>query len=159
MIAGGKSTASKTGGGNFGMQEYDAYQRATINTSDSVRIVSLLFDGAINFLKLARMKMKENNIAGKGYYMGKATAIVSELTSSLNMEEGGEIAGNLRRLYDFVLERLLKANLKNDLVALGEAEKVLDVLRGAWKEMERNQAVSHAAPLRDSGGAGMTLRV
>jgi len=140
------------------MQQYDDYRKATIDTSGNVRIVSLLFDGAINFIKLGRVKMGERNIAGKGLYIGKATSIVGELSSSLNMEEGGEIACNLRRLYDFVLDRLLKANLKNDVVALDEAEKVLQELREGWKGMERNQAATHAAPFRASGSAEMALR-
>ena len=140
------------------MQKFDAYQKSTIDTSDKVRIISLLFDGAINYIKLGRIKMGENNISGKGLYIGKATAIVGELTSSLNMEEGGEIARNLRRLYDFVLDRLLKANLKNDVIALDEAEKVLQTLREGWKGMERNQAAIHAAPLKASRSEGMALR-
>ena len=140
------------------MQKFDAYQKSTFDTSGNVRIVSLLFDGAINFIKLGRVKMGERDIAGKGLYIGKATALVGELTSSLNMEEGGEIARNLRRLYDFVLDRLLKANLKNDAVALDEAEKVLQELREGWKGMERGQAATHAAPTRASGTVGMALR-
>jgi len=140
------------------MQKFDAYQKSTFDTSDKVRIISLLFDGGINFIKLGRVKMGDRDIAGKGLYIGKATAIVGELTSSLNMEAGGEIARNLRRLYDFVLDRLLKANLKNDVVALDEAEKVLQTLREGWKGMERNQAATHAAPLRASGSEGMALR-
>ena len=140
------------------MQQFDAYQKTTFDTSDSVRLVSLLFDGAINFLKIARGKIEAGDIAGKGLYIGKATAIVGELTSSLNMEEGGEIARNLRRLYEFVLDRLLKANLKSDLGAVDEAVKVLDMLRGGWKEMERNQATAHPAPARASGAAGMAVQ-
>jgi len=141
------------------MRQLDEYKKATINMSDNVRIVSLLFDGALNFLKLARERMKEHKIAEKGFYIGKATAVIGELASSLNMEQGGEIARNLRRLYDFVLGRLLEANLKNDMAALGEAEKVLDVLRGAWKEMEkRNVVASHAAPRKAANAAGMSVQ-
>jgi flagellar secretion chaperone FliS len=140
------------------MQRYDNYRKATIDTSGNVRIVSLLFDGAINFIKLGRVKMGERDFAGKGLCIGKATSIVGELSSSLNMEEGGEIAWNLRRLYDFVLGRLLKANLKNDGIALDEAEKVLQELREGWKGMERNQAATHAAPFRSSGSAEMAFR-
>ena len=105
------------------MQQFDDYKKSTFDTSDNVRIISILFDGAINFIKLGRIKMVERNISGKGFNIGKATAIVSELTSSLNMEEGGEIARNLRRLYDFVLDRLLKANLKNDVVCTRRSGK------------------------------------
>ncbi|MBI5575340.1 MAG: flagellar export chaperone FliS [Deltaproteobacteria bacterium] len=140
------------------MQQYDAYRKATIDTSDNVRVVSLLFDGAMNFLKIARMKMEERDIPGKGIYIGKATAIVGELASSLNMEEGGEIARNLRRLYDFILDRLLQANLKNDAAALGEAINILEVLRGAWKEMERIQVAAHAPPPNRARQAGMAVQ-
>ncbi|MBP2674665.1 MAG: Flagellar protein FliS, partial [Deltaproteobacteria bacterium] len=89
---------------------------------------------------------------------GKVTAIVGELNSSLNMEQGGEIARNLRRLYDFVLDRLLKANLKNDLVALNEAERVLEMLRSGWKEMEMKQAAAQVSTARASMDAGMAVQ-
>ena len=141
------------------MHQLEAYQQATLQTSDDVRIVSLLFDGALNFLRLARIRMEERDVSGKGLLLGKATAVVSELAASLNVEEGGEIARNLRRLYDFVLDRLLQANLRNDPVALGDAEKILEVLQGAWKEMERNHAAARTAPARAVGGAGMAVRV
>ena len=140
------------------MTQVDAYRKATVDTSDNVRLVSLLFDGAINFIKVARGKMEERDIAGKGLNIGKATAIVGELTSSLNMVEGGEIARNLRLLYDFVLDRLLKATLKNDVSALNEAERVLETLRGGWKEMERNQVAAHAVSVRVAGVAGMAVQ-
>jgi flagellar protein FliS len=140
------------------MRQFDAYRKSTVDTSDNVKLVSLLFDGAVNFLKVARGKMEKRDTAGKGVYIGKVTAIVGELTSSLNMEEGGEIARNLRRLYDFVLDRLLVANLKNDNAALDEAEKVLETLRQGWKEMERNQAAAHATHPKASAGVGMAVQ-
>lgn len=140
------------------MRQFDAYRKATVDTSDNVRLVSLLFDGAVNFLRLARQKMEQRDIAGRGIYIGKVTAIVGELSKSLNMEEGGEIAKNLRRLYDFVLDRLLKANLKNDMKSLEEAERVLDILRAGWKEMERSQSAAHVAAMRASVGAGMAVQ-
>jgi flagellar protein FliS len=140
------------------MRQFDAYRKTTVDTSDNVKLVSLLFDGAVNFLKVARGKMEKHDTAGKGVYIGKVTAIVGELTSSLNMEEGGEIARNLRRLYDFVLDRLLSANLRNDMKALDEAEKVLETLRQGWKEMERKQAAAQAPPPRTSAGAGMAVQ-
>jgi len=140
------------------MRQFDAYRKATVDTSDNVRLVSLLFDGAVNFLKVARGKMEQRDIAGKGIYLGKVTAIVGELNSSLNMEQGGEIARNLRRLYDFILDRLLKANLKNDLVALNEAERVLEMLRSGWKEMEMKQAAAQTPTARASMDAGMAIQ-
>jgi len=137
------------------MQQALEYRKTEVNTSDNVRIISLLYDGGINFIRMARKKLEEGDIAGKGLFIGKATGVVAELSSSLNMEAGGEIAGNLRRLYDYILDRLLYANLKNDPRAFEEAEKILDILRSAWKEMENGK--SYTAGTVNS--AGMELRI
>ncbi|NOZ26194.1 MAG: flagellar export chaperone FliS [Nitrospirae bacterium] len=136
------------------MKQALEYRKTEVNTSDNVRIVSLLYDGAINFIKIARTRLEEGDIAGKGLFVGKATGVVAELSSSLNMEAGGEIAGNLKRLYDYILDRLLYGNMNNDAVAFDEAEKVLDILRSAWKEIETRKP--HAPVPADN--ARMELR-
>ena len=138
------------------MLQLSNYRKVEINTSDSVKVISLLFDGGINFIKVARKRMELGDIAGKGLYIGKASSVVGELLSSLNMEEGGEIAKNLSRLYDFVLDRLINANMKNDERALDEAEKVLDILRSAWKDLDRNNTVNIP---KEAFSSGMELRV
>lgn len=138
------------------MQQLSEYRKAEVNTSDRVKVISLLYDGAINFIKVARKRIELGDIAGKGLYIGKASSVVGELLSSLNMEEGGEIAKNLSRLYDFVMDRLINANMKNDEKALDEAEKVLDVLRSAWKDLGKNNTV--VIP-KEAISAGWELRV
>jgi len=137
------------------MQQLSEYRKAEVNTSDRVKVISMLYDGAINFIRVARKRMELSDIAGKGLYIGKASSVVGELLSSLNMEEGGEIAKNLSRLYDFVMDRLINANMKNDQKALDEAEKVLDVLRSAWKDLGKNNTV--VIP-KEAISAGMELR-
>jgi len=139
------------------MQQIAQYKKTHINTSDRVKMVSLLYEGAINYLRLARKKMEEGDIAGKGLYIGKVTSIVGELSSSLNMDTG-DIARNLGRLYDFVLDRLLYANLKNEVAAFEDAERVLEVLRGAWIEMEKGLSKS-ADSLETKTPAGVELRI
>ena len=138
------------------MQQLSEYRKAEVNTSDRVKVISLLYDGAINFIKVARKRIELGDLAGKGLYIGKASSVVGELLSSLNMEEGGEIAKNLSRLYDFVMDRLINDNMKNDQKALDEAEKVLDVLRSAWKDLGKNNTV--VIP-KEAITAGMELRV
>ena len=140
------------------MRQTAEYRKTEVNTSDNVRIITLLYDGAINYIRMSRTKMEQGDIAGKGLYIGKATAIVGELSSCLNMEKGSEIGKNLRNLYDFILDRLLFANLKNDKKAFDDAEKILDMLRNAWKEMERNLSAS-ANLSAINRSVGMELRV
>jgi flagellar protein FliS len=123
------------------MQQIMEYQNTEVKTSDNVKIISLLYDGAISFIKIAKQRLREGDIAAKGLYVGKATAVVGELATSLNMEAGGEISVNLRRLYDFVLDRLLYANMSNDEEAFDSAEGILEILRNAWKQIEKKSTV------------------
>lgn len=129
------------------MVQLAEYKKTEVSTANNVRIVSMLYDGAINFIRIAKNKLEQKDIAGKGLYIVKATAIVAELSSSLNMEAGGEIARNLKRLYDYVLDRLIAANIKNDPNALDNAEKILDILRSAWKEIEGREAMALNMPV------------
>ncbi|MCE5312570.1 MAG: flagellar export chaperone FliS [Nitrospiraceae bacterium] len=133
------------------MTQAMAYKQAEVSTSDRVRIVGLLYDGAINFIKLAEKKIEENDIPGKGLFIIKATAIITELSNSLNAEQGGEIAVNLRKLYDFVVERLISANMHNDAKSLREAVKVIEILRSGWRELEAASAVKPASPRASEG--------
>jgi len=106
-----------------------------VNVEDRVQIVTMLYDGSIKFIEKAREKMGMGDALGRTHYIKKASSIVKELAGSLNME-GGEIAHNLKNLYDFVLESLIKAEINNNMDALNDAEKVLEILRDSWKEMQ-----------------------
>ncbi len=129
------------------------YQKTEINTSDRIRIVTLMYNGAINFMKLAKEKMADGDIASKGLFIGKATAVVGELVSCLDMAQGGKIAENLKMLYDYVLDKLIDANLYNKAESLDEAIKVIEVLRDGWKELEKAQtAVNERMSLRTESG-------
>ena len=122
-----------------------AYKKTVIETTDRVQIVLMLYDGALSHLKRAKLKMSSGDNISKGHHFSKATSIVSELSNVLDMEKGGEISMNLRRLYAYVLQRLLYANMNNDIKALEEAVDVLNTIRSGWKEMmdgsKQNQPV------------------
>jgi flagellar protein FliS len=57
------------------------------------------------------------------------------LKSSLDKNVGGELAQNLSDLYEYMCQRLLVANLKNDVAALDEVSRLLTELKGAWEEI------------------------
>ncbi len=117
------------------MQTAALNQQKELKDSDRVQIIAMLYDGAINFILKAKEKLEVGDTIGKSHFIKKTSAIVKELANSLNMD-GGEIAINLRNLYEFVLESLIKAEINNNMDALNDAEKVMDILRGSWKEMQ-----------------------
>ncbi len=122
------------------MKGVDEYRKNEVASSDSIRIITLLLEGAVNFIKLAEKKLEEGDVAGKGYFISRATAVVAELSSALDMEKGMEIAANLKRLYDFVIDRLVDGNIKNDAKALEEACRVMEIIAEGWKDMEKQGA-------------------
>ncbi|MBI4682658.1 MAG: flagellar export chaperone FliS [Nitrospirae bacterium] len=111
------------------------YKKTVLATTDRVQIVYMLFEGASNHLKIARRKMESGDIISKGQHFSKATLIISELSNVLDMERGGEISRNLRSLYEYILQRLLYANLNNDLTAIDDSQRVIETLKSGWKEM------------------------
>ena len=111
------------------------YKKTVLATTDRVQIIYMLYEGALNHLKMARRKIAIGDTLSKGHHFSKATSIISELSNVLDMEKGGEISVNLRRLYEYVLQRLLYANLYNDITAIEDSEKVIETLKSGWKEM------------------------
>lgn len=111
------------------------YKKTVLATTDRVQIILMLYDGLLNHIRIAKQKVARGDYLSKGTHLSKATLIVTELSSALDMEKGGEISANLRNLYTYVLQRLLYANLNNDTAALEEAERIIDMIKDGWKEM------------------------
>jgi len=115
------------------MKAVEAYQQAAVTTQSKGRLVVMLYDGAIRFLKLAITELEAGNYAAKGRYIGRAQDILNELNAVLDMEAGGEIAQNLRSLYLFMTRRLSQANTKRDAQMIREVIALMEELNQGWK--------------------------
>ena len=108
------------------------YKKTEVTTADHSKLILMMYDGAIKFIEIAKNKLKENDMAGKGMYISKAEGVVSELMASLNMEGGGEIALSLEKLYAFINRQLRIANVNKDIKPLDISLNILKELREAW---------------------------
>ena len=115
------------------MKGLDTYQEVAITTQNRGRLVVMLYDGAIKFLKLAINELNAGNMEEKWNYIKKALDIICELNTGLDMEAGGEVAANLRRLYMFMGRHLNEANIKKDPRMIEEVIKLLEELNQGWK--------------------------
>jgi len=122
------------------------YRQTQVLTTTGVQLIVLLYDSAIQSVELAREGMVTNNYQDKARFLGRAVAIVTELSNVLDFEKGGEIAPSLYRLYEYMLAEFLQANLRNDPKRLQGPLRCLTTLREAWREI----AVQHpaAVPVR-----------
>jgi len=87
-----------------------AYQTGQVASADPLRIVILLYEGAIRFLRQAEQRFPDP--ATRGQALGRAHRIITELLTSLDHDEGGEISRNLDGLYRFALEAITRANVE-----------------------------------------------
>eukprot|EP01036_Dinobryon_divergens_P033585 gene33585-43403_t len=107
-----------------------------VQTADPHQLVSLLFDALIQSLNLARGAMERQDVANKGAALGKAIRIVEEgLKAGLNLQEGGELAANLKGLYEYSVQRLTMANLRNDAAPIQEVLNLIEPLADSWKQI------------------------
>jgi len=121
-----------------------AYATTQISTASSVQIVVLLYDGAISSMKLAQEGIVEQNSNDKARFLDRALRIVGELSASLNMEVGGNISTDLRRLYEYIQFELTQANMKNEPACLEGPIRCLSVIREAWQELATQETKSQA---------------
>ncbi len=109
------------------------YKEMAIKTASRGQILILLYEAVIQNVKKASACIEKKDLVGKGNAILKAHDILNELGSSLNHEVGGEIAAELERLYNFMIEQLVKANCENSKEALISVQKLLETLLGAWR--------------------------
>ena len=109
------------------------YQETAVTTQSKGKLVVMLYDGAIKFLKMAIKEIEVKNPEAKGEYISKATDILFELNTVLDTEAGGEVAANLRKLYLFMGRHLSEANAKQDIGKVQEVIKLLEELNQGWK--------------------------
>ena len=115
------------------MKGIGAYQQVAIGTQSKGRLIVMLYEGAIKFLKLAIQELEAQNHVAKGQHINRAQDIINELNAVLDMEAGGEIAQNLRKLYLFANRRLSEANAKRDPQMIREVVTLLEELNQSWK--------------------------
>ena len=122
-----------------------AYARVGVESSamsaSPHQLICMLLDGAHMSIGMARHYMAANDIAAKGAAISKAVSIVDNgLKASLDATAGGpagaQLVANLSALYDYVVQRLMLANLRNDPAALDEAERLLESIASAWREID-----------------------
>ena len=115
------------------MKGIETYQETSVTTQTKGKLVVMLYDGALKFLKLAIKEIEAGNTEEKGKYISKAIDILFELNAVLDMEAGGEVATNLRNLYLFMGRHLTEANTKQDIGKIEEVIKLLEELNQSWK--------------------------
>ncbi|HLH43741.1 MAG TPA: flagellar export chaperone FliS [Bryobacteraceae bacterium] len=119
---------------------YDTYLEAEVYGADPVKLIHMLYRGAIEAVGAARRHLAAKQIRERSRQVTKAWNIVHELSRSLDFERGGEIARRLGELYDYMQSRLVEANARQVDGPLAEVESLLSTLCEAWQSAKLSLA-------------------
>ncbi|WP_213951865.1 flagellar export chaperone FliS [Tepidanaerobacter syntrophicus] len=111
---------------------YQQYRYNSIVSASPERLMIMLFEGAIKFVRLAKKAVEEKDIESANYNIARAEDIIAELEASLDMSY--EVSEDLVRIYDFLYRQLIEANIKKDVNILDTVESMLADLKDTWSE-------------------------
>jgi len=119
---------------------YTSYNNSMIHLTDRKdKVLLMLYDGALKFVRFARIGIEEQSPKIKGENISKIMAILTELDCALDRELGGLLAENLSKLYQYMMNRLTVANIESNAEALDEVERLLSELRDGFEEAVKKE--------------------
>ena len=128
------------------MLHYEAYRSyhainldAQTAQASPLQLVLILMDGLLEELARTRAHIEAGRSELKASSLDKCIEILNGLSSALDTESGGEVAGNLERLYNYCAERLYKAGVLLDVSMVDEVVRLLTAIRQGWQGMQANR--------------------
>jgi flagellar protein FliS len=129
-----------------GAQQYRAVRsQGLVMDATPARLVQIMFEHVLSHLATAegcmgRIKgnLPLNDVVAKGSAIGKAVRLINQLDGTLDMEQGGQIAENLRNLYGYMLNRLTAANVTNDPSVVVEVAKLVRQIKSSWDQLVKD---------------------
>ncbi|AXK70533.1 flagellar export chaperone FliS [Borreliella burgdorferi] len=118
------------------------YKQTQVNTSNPLSILIMLYEKAIQDLKVAKELIKDENWQNAVKANEKifhAQEIITELMSTLNFEQGGNISTNLLSIYLFLNKELENVLLKKEIHKIDNVIKQLQILSFAWKKLSKKE--------------------
>ncbi|HYR85258.1 MAG TPA: flagellar export chaperone FliS [Terriglobia bacterium] len=115
------------------------YEDTAVQTSSPEKLVVLLYEGAIRFLRQAATATQSRNIEQKRQSVDRALAVIQHLQSTLDRDKGGDVAVTLDRLYIYITSRIVEGSGKLQVAPFEEAIKLLSTLLSGWEGIANKQ--------------------
>lgn len=112
---------------------YNEYAKNRIVMASPAELTLMLYEGAIKFCNIAIVAIENKDYMKANTNIKKAERIVGEFQATLNHKY--EVANDFERVYSYLMEQLIKANIKKDTEILEEVLKHLRTMRDTWKEV------------------------
>lgn len=113
---------------------YNTYRDNSINYASKEQLLVLLVEGAVKFAKIARQAIVDGNIVKAHENIIKTENIFYELMRSLDTSRAGEWGEKLLKVYDFIVRRLIDANIKKDVEIMNEIIPLIEDVKDTWEQ-------------------------
>lgn len=114
----------------------NAYKKGNLKQdiaqADPHKLTLMLMQGALDRMAYAKGCMERKDYEGKSEHLSRANAIIMNLRDTLDMEMHSEVAENLYSLYDYMIQRMIDANVQNSLKIMDEVINLMLPIKNAW---------------------------
>ena len=138
----------------------NTYQEIAVQTSSPTKLVVMLYEGAIRFLGQSVTAIKSKDIDTKRQSIDRAMAVIQHLQSTLDRDQGGDVAAKLDNLYIYITSKIMEGSTKLQTAPIEEAIKLLNVLLSGWEEIvkkEQENAVPTTLLAQQAANGGFRL--
>jgi len=117
----------------YSNQAYNIYAENNAGIESPAKLIEMLYEGVLRFNAQAKRAMKDGNIEKRVYWINRSNAVITELISSLDKNQG-EISQYLEGLYNYQIQLLIGASNHNNLDKMDECSNVFRTLLDAWRD-------------------------
>lgn len=135
-----------------------AYRAIGVQTravgNDPHQLVQMVYEAILESVAKAQGAMQAGDVPQKIQHIDKAIRLIQEgLITSLDLDNGGELAANLQALYEYAVLRLTQANAQNDTAVLDEVASLVRPLLEAWTQIRPGAQAAETATSPAPAGA------
>ena len=117
------------------LAQYGQMKQQAAQYASPHQLILLLFNGAIESLRVAKGAIENKNIELRGKHISRAISIINGLRDMLDIDKGGDVADNLYSLYSYMAKEIFNAGFHNDQEVLGNIQQMLMDIRGSWEKI------------------------
>jgi len=125
------------------MTRYQTYQGNQVDGAGPLGLVLLTYEALYKSLGRTRMAVLAGDMVAEADHTGRAMEALVELSTSLNMEEGADIAQSLASLYAYMMNRVTSGLCSGSTEHVDEVLHLVQELREGWMQLSAQQSHQH----------------
>lgn len=110
----------------------DVHNVGGVGEDSPHRLIQMLMEGFLARINSAKGAIAHGDFEAKSVFISRAIGIVGGLNEALDLEQGGELAINLKQLYDYINSQLVQASFENSEAKLDEVASLMRDIKEAW---------------------------